>query len=116
MSKPFQIEDISEGFAQQFPSVVISHETVPFMESKANAFFVTYTNEVDLAESWFKVSNYIAIYFVSKIDTEFEKWNTYLFYRCNTGIPRQVQYKIENDTFGSRKICINNDETNSEIT
>lgn len=80
-----------------------------------HVFLIRFSNSQALQDGWRRLSNAIAVYFQTKLPDEFGKWNTYLFF-INTGpVNRDLKYKIENDTFSSRKIVIENDMDFQEI-
>lgn len=55
---------------------------------------------------WEEISNAIALYYQTKIDTDFERWNLYLFYLSEQKMEKSLKYRIENDPISSRKIII----------
>lgn len=83
----------------------LADEYVNIGENKAYVFFVEITNSV-LSESWEEISDFIALYFQNDLTSEFERWNIYLFFLVPEEIDQDLKYKIENDTFSSRKILI----------
>jgi hypothetical protein len=68
-----------------------------------------------LGEHWEKLSNHIAFNFQSCIADEFSVWNLYIFFVTSQTIDSALKYKIENDTFSSRKIVIEEDASIEEI-
>ena len=71
-----------------------------------SAVFVKAPSQQRLEEIWNDFSNAIAIYYQTKLETEFERWNLYLFYVLEEETARGLKYKIENDPISSRKIVI----------
>jgi len=55
---------------------------------------------------WEDISNAIALYYQTKIETDFERWNLYLFYLSEQKMEKGLKYRIENDPISSRKIVI----------
>ena len=92
-------------------------ETVLHVEDyvgKIHVFFARFPSEVKLESDWEKLSNTIAMYYQSQLDSEFEIWNLYLFYVVGGDIERHIKYKIENDTVSSRKIVLVHDDAIDE--
>lgn len=89
-----------------FSNIPVSYSIVPMGEGKAHAFFINYFDENLMQKTWRKISNAIAVYFQSTLEEDFGKWNTYIFYKINKEIGKELKYKIENDTFSSRKILV----------
>ncbi len=56
---------------------------------------------------WFSISNFVAAEYISKLESSFEKWNAYLVYVCTENISKEIQYKIENNKFSTRKVVVN---------
>ena len=75
-------------------------------EGIIHVFFACYSGKETLHDTWREVSNTIAAYFQAKVEDDFGKWNTYLFYMTDFKVDKALKYKIENDTFSSRKTVI----------
>lgn len=71
----------------------------------AHVFFIN-TNNLLLNDVWKEMRNFIAIKFQNNLAIEFERWNVYVFYIVEFPLDDALKYKIENDTFSSRKIVI----------
>ncbi|MFY0632096.1 MAG: hypothetical protein JXR05_17180 [Flavobacteriaceae bacterium] len=71
-------------------------------------FFIYVENEKSLEGNWTKIADTIAVEFQARLLDEFSVWNIYLFYIIDAPIKKELKYKIENDTFSSRKIIIEN--------
>lgn len=81
-----------------------------------HAFFAQFPSQALLESEWERLSNTIAIYYQSRLDSEFEIWNIYLFYVVTNDVERHIKYKIENDTISSRKIVLaHNGEIDSDF-
>ncbi len=95
------IEILKENFSQQ---------KFELYEGKyggsINAFFIKSDSEKILTETWEKIRNMIGVYFQSKLESEFDVWNIYLFY-ITTDVSKELKHKIEHDTISSRKIVVN---------
>lgn len=99
------MKDWTKICKQKFTNFEIKCKYVNIGENKAYVFFVKITNSV-LSESWEEISDFIALYFQNDLTSEFERWNIYLFFLVPEEIDQDLKYKIENDTFSSRKILI----------
>ena len=104
-------EAFKADFAKEFPDRQIEFKEVVFNNSKAKsyAFFIRFETEETLSKEWSEIRNFIAYKFQANLDDEFCKWNIYLFFILSLSISLDIKYKIENDTFSSRKIVIEND-------
>jgi hypothetical protein len=69
-------------------------------------FFVKYKDENCLAEGWEALTASIAVNFQTNLESEFSTWNIYIFFILPVRISNSLKYKIENDTFSSRKIVV----------
>lgn len=69
---------------------------------------VKFDNVENLSTFWSEVNSYITAYYFSESDSEFAKWNSYLFYLTPSKIEKPLKYDIENNKFSSRKIVIDN--------
>jgi hypothetical protein len=72
-------------------------------------------DETGLGKNWQRLVNYIAFNFQSRITDEFSVWNLYIFFVTNQNIDSALKYKIENDTFSSRKIVVEENASQEEI-
>lgn len=73
-----------------------------------SVFFAKTNNAKNLEDKWEDISNSIAIYYQTKLESEYERWNLYVFYLLSEKVENIIKYKIENDTISSRKIIIDN--------
>lgn len=103
------------SFEAVFEGVRLSYEEVFIERAKAHCFFAGFSDESLLKSSWAKISNYLAVKYQSKLETEFERWNVYLFILTDQQIDDALKYHIENDTFSSRKIIISPKQAVTEI-
>lgn len=90
-----------------FPGVKIFITHVKY-EGLISVFFVMPQNHQQLAELWIEISSAIAMYYQTKLNTDFEIWNLYVFYVLKSPIERGLKYRIENDPISSRKVVIDN--------
>lgn len=88
-----------------FPDLVVKIRIVHYV-GPIHAFFIKFPSSENLDINWEPLSNAIAVYYQTQLDTEFEIWNLYLFCITDTEIEKSIKYKIENDTVSSRKILI----------
>lgn len=75
-------------------------------------------SEDELRNTWRNIRNYVATkYQIQDID-EFMRWNFYIFYivEDKNAIDRSLKYEIEHDTISSRKIVVNNNEFEGEVS
>lgn len=108
MSNSYPIGRTMEVFETQFPDRSLVHEEVEMDKGLAHSFFIDFADVVDLEKNWRQIVNFIAIHFQNKLENEFECWNIYLFFRVPMAVGKELKYKIENDTFSSRKVIIDN--------
>jgi|TARA_R110002074_G_scaffold106578_1_gene230153 hypothetical protein len=97
---------IKETFAEQFSEYSLIYEKVDLGNGKAHAFLVDLATEKELETIWQPIGNFIALHFQNKLEDQFERWNLYLFFKLSSPIQKSLKYKIENDTFSSRKIIL----------
>jgi len=70
--------------------------------------FVYVKNEVELKNNWEKINNVLSEYLEDFIEENFVRWNIYIVYLVDDEVSKELQYKIENDTFFARKIVEDN--------
>lgn len=100
--------NIEEIFENDFPETTIENSTVEFEKGRAHCIFVEIPNEKFLLENWKGITNSIALNYQNHLETNFEKWNIYLFFLMSRAIEDlNLKYTIENNTFSSRKIVEN---------
>jgi hypothetical protein len=84
--------------------------TVDFHRIKYGGWVTTVFIRFDSPEliqlHWEDISNAIALYYQTKIETDFERWNLYLFYLNEQKVEKSLKYRIENDPISSRKIVV----------
>ncbi|HMJ70342.1 MAG TPA: ABC-three component system middle component 1 [Cyclobacteriaceae bacterium] len=71
--------------------------------------------EETLSDHWEKLVAHIAFNFQSQVNDQFSIWNIYLFFVTKGAIGRTLKYKIENDTFSTRKIVIEENASREEL-
>ncbi len=92
-----------------YPNIHVGFYQVPLLGT-VNVFTLLFENVSVLKENWKDIYSSIAAYFQAglPVESEFERWNIYLFYICREEVEKELQYKIENDRFASRKIVLGN--------
>lgn len=101
--KPISI-DIS-SILEMFPDLEIQLHKIKYIDY-VHAFFVKFPSITSLEKEWENLNNTIAFHYQAKLENEFEIWNLYLFYITDQPVGKDIKYKIENDTFSSRKIVV----------
>lgn len=92
---------------EKFPSIIITNRVLTIgSEAKIYLFFISFENEGEIKNLWTSIRNFIAFEIQSTITDDFSKWNFYLFFRIKETLEKELKYKIENDTFSSRKIVV----------
>ncbi|HEV7350359.1 ABC-three component system middle component 1 [Telluribacter sp.] len=108
MSNYSKLTDSLHAFIRQtFPNVQCHIEHTEY-QGTIHSFFLQCSTSQVLEEEWQSLSNAIAFHYQSKIESEFERWNFYLFYLVDTLVNRGLKFRIENDPISSRKIVIDN--------
>ncbi len=70
--------------------------------------FVYEKNELELRDNWEKINNVLSEYLEDFIEENSVRWNIYIVYLVDEKVSKELEYKIENDTFFSRKIVEDN--------
>lgn len=97
--------NINEIFNDEFSEVTLEWLTVDLEKGKSHCIFLTIPSEEYLSKSWLHITNSIALNYQNYLETNFEKWNIYLFFLISEPIEDlNLKYTIENNTFSSRKI------------
>ncbi|MDO6545207.1 ABC-three component system middle component 1 [Photobacterium sanguinicancri] len=74
-------------------------------------FFCGFSSVESMDELWEGINSFLAVHLAKHFESDFQRWNVYIFMTSNKKIPPALQYKIENDTFFSRKIVLKNNQT-----
>jgi hypothetical protein len=106
-------KSILEILKENFPDQNFELEKVNY-GGLIHAFFIKPSNEKLLNDTWENIRNMIGVYFQSKLDSEFDIWNIYLFFITDVQISKDLKHKIEHDTLSSRKIVIDGHEKMKE--
>lgn len=105
--------NILEILTERYPHHTFDLEQATY-GGNINGFFIFSSDEAALLEDWENIRNTIGVYFQSKLDSEFEIWNIYLFFITELPISSELKHKIEHDTVSSRKIVIDNHASRTE--
>ncbi|WP_462265718.1 ABC-three component system middle component 1 [Mucilaginibacter sp.] len=114
----FSIEQLIGILNGRFENLTISYQKVEY-NGTIPVFFVRCDSLSDLDANWTLLVEAIAFDFQSQLTDEFQIWNIYIFFIRPAGITDMVSYnslklRIENDTFSSRKILVEN-QRNDDI-
>lgn len=93
-----ELNELFKGFSFDFRCVEFG--------GKLPIFFIKVQNVNEFKNGWERITEYIASNFQINLENEFETWNIYLFFLVDKVIDKGLKYRIENDTFSSRKIVI----------
>lgn len=105
MSYSDNLEKISQNLGESFINHQIDFETIEY-GGLMHLFFIKPESEEALFDDWEGITSWIAGNFQVQLNTEYETWNIYLFFLFEATIDPKLKYRIENDTFSSRKIII----------
>jgi len=103
----YSIKDTITSLEEKFNNVIFDYRNVEF-GARIPVFFIYPQNEKLLKEKWEDIANLIAVDFQARQTDGYQVWNIYLFYVVNSIVTKELKYKIENDTFSSRKIVVEN--------
>ena len=116
MSNSSLIGKTEKAFESQFRNMRLDYKEVEVDKGLAHSFFIDLLDEEALSKNWQQIANFIAVQFQNKLEDEFQRWNIYLFFRVIDATGKELKYKIENDTFSSRKVIIDSSmDANSAI-
>ncbi len=82
-----------------------------YQSSTKNSFIVIFIQEksnVNLKNNWDEINNVITEYLEEFISYEFIRWNIYIIYLLHEPAMDELKYKIEMDTYFTRKIVEDN--------
>ena len=115
MENSLSIDQVKEAFQIEFTKVEIDYSPAGMASGVIHSFFLNFKSVSEMEKQWRKASNFIALNFQNLLKDDFGKWNIYVFYLSEVRIHDDLKYKIENDTFSSRKIVIDVTMSNDEI-
>lgn len=115
----FSIDRFIEALNASFETITITYQELNY-NGKIPVFFVRCNSLDELVVNWTKLVDLIAFDFQSQLIDEFQIWNIYIFFVRPAGIIDVLAYnnlkiKIENDTFSSRKILVEEQDSDSII-
>ncbi|WP_026966535.1 ABC-three component system middle component 1 [Algoriphagus terrigena] len=88
-----------------FPGATVEFHRIEY-GGWVTTVFVRFESDELIQLLWEEISNAVALYYQTKIETDFERWNLYLFYLSKQKMEKGLKYRIENDPISSRKIVI----------
>lgn len=118
----FSISQFIEELTGRFENLMVTYQQLDY-NGIIPVFFVRCNSLESLAANWTKLVDAIALDFQSQLFDEFQIWNIYIFFIRPSGISditdilnyNSLKLKIENDTFSSRKILVEDDEPDELI-
>ncbi|HEX8013961.1 MAG TPA: ABC-three component system middle component 1 [Flavobacterium sp.] len=72
--------------------------------------FIRFKDLGCLEKQWKEFNSYITAEYLIKLQNDFSKWNTYVFYIAEKTVTKALKYEIENNKFSSRKIVIESEK------
>lgn len=104
--KDLLVEKFVAVFKQEFTSATVLVEKVDIGDSQIHSVFVGNLAADELKNEWIRITNFIAMQYQSSLNSDFERWNLYLFFILTDAktVSDDLKYTIENNTFSSRKI------------
>ena len=78
-------------------------------------FFIESLDESELSKYWDDIVVFISTSYQVNLNDEFSIWNIYLIFLADINVSKELKYKIENDTFSSRKIVVDKNEEIEKI-
>lgn len=98
-------EDISDEIKEKYGLSDLKFVKVDKL-GEMYILFCSFSDGKKMEVLWDKVTSIIASKISNLLETDFERWNVYLFLTTNKRIEPAIQYKIENDTFFCRKVVV----------
>lgn len=104
--KDLLAENLIATFEREFKFYTISVQKVDVGNSKLHSVFIRNLNLEELRNDWIRITNLIAIEYQNNLESDYERWNLYLFFLLTDAktVSDDLKYTIENNTFSSRKI------------
>ncbi len=115
----FSIDRFIEALNASFEMFNVTYQELDY-NGKIPVFFVRCNSLEQLDANWAKLIDAVAFDFQSQLTDEFQIWNIYIFFIRPAGITDMLNYnsfklKIENDTFSSRKILVEDQDSDAII-
>lgn len=101
----YSVEDTIKVLEHKFQNIKFSFKELEF-GGYIPIFFIYPKDPNALEKYWNEISDTIALEYQARLQDDFRSWNIYLFFVLKFEIEKELKYKIENDTFSSRKIVI----------
>ncbi|RZJ89254.1 MAG: hypothetical protein EOO20_11450 [Chryseobacterium sp.] len=106
----FSIDQFLQVVNATFEPSTVSYQELNY-NGKIPVFFVKCCSIEELEKHWTGLVDSVAFDFQSQLTDEFQVWNIYMFFIKPLEIKDSVRFnslklKIENDTFSSRKIVV----------
>jgi hypothetical protein len=114
MTYSARLSEITGKIIIQFENYHIRYQQIDY-GGPIHSFFVTPPDEAALNNDWEPIVASIAGSFQINLAEEYETWNIYIFFVFKAKVDPKLKYKIENDTFSSRKILIESEMSDEEI-
>src|SRR5690554_1740908 len=115
----FSIDLFLVELNDMFENVTVSYQELNY-NGIIPVFFVRSNSLEELATNWTRLVDAIAFDFQSQLTDEFKIWNIYIFFLRPAVVIDELTYtslklKIENDTFSSRKILVEDNDFDAII-
>lgn len=114
MTYSARLSEITGKIIAQFENYQIRYQQIDY-GGPIHVFFATPSDEATLNNDWEAIIAAIAGTFQINLLEEYETWNIYIFFLFKGKVDPKLKYKIENDTFSSRKILIESEMTDEII-
>lgn len=114
MNYSARLSEITGKIIAQFKNYHIRYQQIDY-GGPIHAFFATPPDEASLNNEWEPIVAAVAGSFQINLAEEYETWNIYIFFLFKAKVDPKLKYKIENDTFSSRKILIESEMTDEVI-
>ena len=99
----------------KYTEFIIDYHPVEYGNSHIHVFFLKTEKVETLFNTWRNINSWFAGNFQTELKSEFETWNLYLLFLTQEKVNPKLKYQIENDTFSSRKIVIEELDNYDEI-
>lgn len=98
-------EELGQKLSELFPDLELYKFEVNLFEgAPLCAFCCCMSTGKDLDEKWKSINSSVSAHSLDNKKSEFERWNSYLFFVCDETVPKSLKYQIENDKFALRKL------------
>lgn len=104
----YSVSETISDLQEKFEDFTFDYKTID-VGCSIPIFFVHVESHQKLEQKWMEIADFIAVDFQARLTEEYQIWNIYIFYIANSKLSKELKYKIENDTFSSRKIVVESD-------